>query len=146
MIVSVASGNPYVIADDRARVIDITPTLGRGYSIMTNSYQSICLTVGEMTVPSYNYDCKFSQSNAWSIIPHNCNSNSPSLEQRLLSQILSMISHHLKRPNPPSPGNFTIVQFMVNHKNYSVKQLQPKEKPRQDFSLPLCVSSVTIQV
>ena len=58
-IVSVASGNPYVISDDRARVIDITPTLGRGYSIMTNSFQSICLTVGEMTIPSYNYDCKY---------------------------------------------------------------------------------------
>ena len=50
--------SPYIISDDRIRSLDITPVLGRGYSIMTNSYQSICLMVDETTVPSYNYDCK----------------------------------------------------------------------------------------
>ena len=50
--------SPYVIADSRVRNLDITPVLGRGYSIMTNSYQSICLNVEETTVPSFNYDCK----------------------------------------------------------------------------------------
>ena len=49
--------SPYVIADNRVRNLDITPTLGRGYSIMTNSYQSICLVAEETTTPSYNYDC-----------------------------------------------------------------------------------------
>lgn len=52
------SSNPYVISDDRVRSLDITPVLGRGYSIMTNSYQSTCLMVDETTTPSYNYDCK----------------------------------------------------------------------------------------
>lgn len=51
--------SPYVISDDRARSLDITPVLGRGYSIGTNSYQSTCLIVNEVTTPSYNYDYEF---------------------------------------------------------------------------------------
>ena len=54
-------GGPYIIADSRIRSLDITPVLGRGYSIMTNSFQSICLDVNEITVPSYNYDCKLNK-------------------------------------------------------------------------------------
>ena len=50
--------SPYIIADDRVRSLDISPVLGRGYSIMTNSFQSTCLMVDETTIPSYNYDCK----------------------------------------------------------------------------------------
>lgn len=52
-------GSPMIISDDRARNLDITPVLGRGYSIGTNSYQSTCLIVNESTSPSYNYDCKY---------------------------------------------------------------------------------------
>ena len=54
----VESQSPYVINDARVQNLDVTPTLGRGYSIMTNSYQSTCLLVEETNVPSYNYDCK----------------------------------------------------------------------------------------
>ena len=49
---------PYILNDDRVRSLDVTPVLGRGYSIMTNSFQSTCMTVNQTTVPSYNYDCK----------------------------------------------------------------------------------------
>lgn len=49
-----------VISDDRARNLDVTPVLGRGYSLGTNSFQSTCLGVEEMTTPSYNYDYMFS--------------------------------------------------------------------------------------
>lgn len=52
------NANLYVISDDRVRNLDVTPVLGRGYSIMTNSFQSTCLSVSETTVPSFNYDCK----------------------------------------------------------------------------------------
>ena len=52
-------GNPYVISDNRVKNLDITPVLGRGYSIMTNSFQSTCLMVDEVTTPSFNYDCEF---------------------------------------------------------------------------------------
>ena len=55
---AVAKASPYVISDDRVRSLDITPVLGRGYSIMTNSFQSTCIDVQETTIPSYNYDCK----------------------------------------------------------------------------------------
>ena len=54
--------SPYVISDDRVRSLDITPVLGRGYSIMTNSFQSTCLDVKNTTVPSYNYDCKYNSN------------------------------------------------------------------------------------
>ena len=60
-VLAVVSGSPYVISDERVRSLDITPTLGRGYSVMTNSYQSTCLVVANTTVPSYNYDCKYTQ-------------------------------------------------------------------------------------
>jgi len=51
-------GSPYTISDDRIRSLDITPVLGRGYSIMTNQFHSTCLMVDETTTPSYNYEYK----------------------------------------------------------------------------------------
>jgi len=51
-------GNPFLISDDRVRKLDIAPVLGRGYSIMTDTYMSTCLIVDDTTVPSFNYDCK----------------------------------------------------------------------------------------
>ena len=58
LLIAVVDGSPYVISDERVRSLDITPVLGRGYSIMTDSYQSTCLEVHNTTIPSYNYDCK----------------------------------------------------------------------------------------
>lgn len=58
LCIKVSEGSIYTISDDRVRSLDITPVLGRGYSIMTNQYHSTCLVVDETTVPSYNYDCK----------------------------------------------------------------------------------------
>merc|ERR1711957_959304 len=52
-------GGPYTISDDRIRSLDITPVLGRGYSIGTNTFQSTCLMVDAVTSPSYNYDYVF---------------------------------------------------------------------------------------
>jgi len=52
-------GAPLVISDSRVHSLDITPVLGRGYSIGTNSFQSTCLMVDEVTTPSFNYDYKF---------------------------------------------------------------------------------------
>ncbi len=60
IFVPTAKASPYIISDDRVRSLDITPVLGRGYSIMTNSFQSNCLQVDESTIPTYNYDCKCS--------------------------------------------------------------------------------------
>ena len=47
------------ICDDQLRILDITPVLGRAYSVGTNRYQSTCLIVNEVTTPSYNYDFTF---------------------------------------------------------------------------------------
>lgn len=54
----IVHATPYTISDDRVRSLDITPALGRGYSISTNTFASTCMKVNDMTVPSYNYDCK----------------------------------------------------------------------------------------
>ena len=50
---------PITISDDRVRNLDVTPVLGRGYSIQTDSFLSTCLDVSDVSIPSYNYDCKF---------------------------------------------------------------------------------------
>ncbi len=55
----VVQASPYLISDARVRSLDATPTLGRGYSIMTNSFQSTCMNAEELTIPSFNYDCEF---------------------------------------------------------------------------------------
>ena len=59
LALSPAKAGPYVISDDRVRSLDVSPTLGRGYSIMTNSFQSVCMNSEELTIPSFNYDCEF---------------------------------------------------------------------------------------
>ena len=53
-----AHSSTYILSDDRVRSLDAIPALGRGYSIMTNSFQSTCLDIDVTSVPSYNYDCK----------------------------------------------------------------------------------------
>lgn len=61
LTVQAANGSLYTISDDRIRSMDITPVLGRGYSIMTDKFHSTCLVVEDTTVPSFNYDCKWIQ-------------------------------------------------------------------------------------
>jgi len=58
-LIPVTYGAPYIITDDRVRSLDVTPVLGRGYSVGTNSFQSTCLMIDEVTTPSYNYDYAF---------------------------------------------------------------------------------------
>ena len=55
------NGSIYTISDERIRALDISPVLGRGYSIMVNQFHSTCLMVEETTVPSYDYECKSRQ-------------------------------------------------------------------------------------
>ena len=50
---------PYFLSDDRIRDLDITPSLGRGYSVMTNEFQSTCLKLDVTSVPAFNYERKF---------------------------------------------------------------------------------------
>ncbi len=55
------NGGPVVIRDDRVRDLGYTPALGRGYSVATGTYQSICLKNIVRTKPSYNFRYSFEQ-------------------------------------------------------------------------------------
>jgi len=47
------------ISSDRVRDLDSAPILGRGYSIITNSFLSQCLEVNTTSSPSFDYDYSF---------------------------------------------------------------------------------------
>jgi hypothetical protein len=59
--VGTASAGPTVLRDDQLRDLAVTPVLGRGYSIATNTFQSICMADIAKTKPSYNFRYKFEQ-------------------------------------------------------------------------------------
>ena len=48
-----------VIRDNRLDDLGVTPALGRGYSIATNTYQSLCMDKVVVTTPSYNFKYNF---------------------------------------------------------------------------------------
>lgn len=56
----VAAG-PSVIRDEALKDLAVTPVLGRGYSIATNTFQSICYTGIVKTKPSYNFHYRFEE-------------------------------------------------------------------------------------
>jgi hypothetical protein len=54
-----AAAGPTIIRDELLQDTSVTPSLGRGYSIATNTYQSTCLIDVVGTEPSYNFDYTF---------------------------------------------------------------------------------------
>ncbi len=56
---SVLLSGPVILRDDRVKDISLTPSLGRGYTMATNSFQSICLEKIRLTDPSYDFKYKF---------------------------------------------------------------------------------------
>ncbi len=50
---------PTIIRDKRISDLAMTPTLGRGYTIVTNTFQSKCLDNIVITDPSYDFTYKF---------------------------------------------------------------------------------------
>ncbi len=50
---------PTIIRDARITDLALTPTLGRGYTIVTNTFQSKCLANIVLTDPSYDFQYKF---------------------------------------------------------------------------------------
>jgi len=63
-VAAVAQAGPTVLRDDQLRDLAVTPVLGRGYSLATNTFQSICLTDIARTKPSYNFAYHFEQIEA----------------------------------------------------------------------------------
>lgn len=57
-LVHPAHAGPTVLRDDQLRDLAVTPVLGRGYSLATNTFQSICLSDFPKTKPSYNFTYK----------------------------------------------------------------------------------------
>lgn len=53
--VSLSLAGPTIIRDQMVQDLNVTPVLGRGYSIATNTMQSTCLTDVVLTDPSYNF-------------------------------------------------------------------------------------------
>src|SRR4029079_4449549 len=56
-----AHAGPTVLRDDQLRDLAVTPVLGRGYSLATNTFQSTCLQDIVKTKPSYDFHYKFEQ-------------------------------------------------------------------------------------
>mmetsp|Transcript_28810 Transcript_28810/g.40511 ORF Transcript_28810/g.40511 Transcript_28810/m.40511 type:complete len:520 (-) Transcript_28810:62-1621(-) len=54
-------GTGRIVTDWRIRNHDVTPVLGRGYSVATGNLQSSCLLVEEQTTASYDYDYFFTE-------------------------------------------------------------------------------------
>ena len=54
-----AMGGSTVIRDNRVRDLGVTPALGRGYTLSTNTFQSTCLVNVKKTKPSYDYTYTF---------------------------------------------------------------------------------------
>ncbi len=54
-----ADAGPTVIGDEMLRDTRVTPVLGRGYSMATNTFQGSCLASVTRTTPSYNFDFRF---------------------------------------------------------------------------------------
>ena len=50
---------PTIIRDTRITDLALTPTLGRGYTIVTNTFQSKCMANVVLTDPSYDFQYKF---------------------------------------------------------------------------------------
>ena len=63
LLLAAVDAAPNVIADYRIRNPDITPALGRGYSLTSYDVLSTCLQFDEKTEPTYNYDYQMIETN-----------------------------------------------------------------------------------
>ena len=55
----VVVAGPTLIRDNRIHDLSISPVLGRGYSLATNTFQSSCMKNVEITEPSYDFNYTF---------------------------------------------------------------------------------------
>jgi len=59
ILISNLYAGPIVIRDARITDLAFTPALGRGYTLVTNTYQSMCMNKVAMTDPSYDFQYTF---------------------------------------------------------------------------------------
>jgi hypothetical protein len=60
-VYTITDAGPTVIRDNRVRDLSVTPVLGRGYTISTNTFQSTCLKDVKRTKPSYDFTYNFQE-------------------------------------------------------------------------------------
>ena len=142
----VVQGSIFTISDDRVRNMDITPVLGRGYSIMTNQFHSTCLMVDAVTVPTYNYDCKSSCKFCYFYWFH-CNQIMTDRFTFVL-KISSLILHNLLIENHHWRENYQFHLHMQVSKENSPNQglLNQRLLPKPTWSQPQCALNVTTPV
>ncbi|HPS86624.1 MAG TPA: hypothetical protein PLY36_07755 [Spirochaetota bacterium] len=58
-VTTYSDAGPVVIRDARINDLAYTPTLGRGYTLVTNTYQSMCMDNVVTTEPSYDFQYTF---------------------------------------------------------------------------------------
>ena len=63
-LLAAVNAAPNVISDYRIRNPDITPALGRGYSLTSYDVLSTCLQFNDKTEPTYNYDYSMIETNS----------------------------------------------------------------------------------
>lgn len=56
-----------ILGDRRARDTGVTPSLGRGFSLATNTYQSTCLSEVQITEPSFDFSYELIEVNKSSL-------------------------------------------------------------------------------
>src|SRR5688572_12029079 len=81
MIVSTVHAGPTILRDELVEDTAVTPSLGRGYSMSTNTYQSMCLIDVVATAPSFDFDYTFqeiSQEQMYSAASSNSSSGASS--------------------------------------------------------------------
>ncbi len=80
-----------IIADQRARSTGLTPVLGRGFSLSTNTYQSVCLTDVVTTEPSYDFSYQLDEISEESL-------SSSSTQTASISSRYNFVRSMIRRP------------------------------------------------
>ncbi len=58
-VITYSNAGPILIRDNRITDLAYTPALGRGYTLITNTYQSMCMDNLKTTEPSYDFQYTF---------------------------------------------------------------------------------------
>ena len=76
---------PTVVRDNRITDTGITPTLGRGYSVSTNTFQSTCLAELTRTAPSYDFTYTFKELTSETTTSNSVSTTKPITSDRVIN-------------------------------------------------------------
>lgn len=79
------SAGPVIIRDNRVTDIGTTPVLGRGYTMSTNTFQSICLKDVKITEPSYDFTYRFEEMKSESEITKSNSNDAPEISDPIIN-------------------------------------------------------------